>query len=217
MTVLRTTALIDAPETVVREALASLGPLARIELAGRGATVTGEVIATAGGTLLTCSLRWHRFGVAVDMALWRRRLLARLGVVISEVRRRAQARLVVAAAIVADSRVLAAQRAYPAELAGRWELPGGRVEPGEAPAGAVVREIREELGAVVRTGARLGGGTPLPGGLVLQAYVAHLVAGEPAAREHRALRWLSAGELDAVDWLDADRALLPALRTVLGG
>jgi 8-oxo-dGTP pyrophosphatase MutT (NUDIX family) len=69
--------------------------------------------------------------------------------------------LVVAAAIVQAGRVLAAQRSYPAELADCWEFPGGKVEPGEKPATALVREIREELGVDVAVHERLGDDVPL--------------------------------------------------------
>ncbi|MET9965659.1 NUDIX domain-containing protein, partial [Streptomyces sp. NPDC006356] len=55
-------------------------------------------------------------------------------------------RIVVGAALLAGGRLLAARRSAPEELAGRWELPGGKVEPGEAPEAALVRELREELG-----------------------------------------------------------------------
>jgi 8-oxo-dGTP diphosphatase len=60
---------------------------------------------------------------------------------------------VVGAAIVRDGRVLAARRTHPAETAGRWEFPGGKVEPGETPQAALAREITEELGARVAVGA----------------------------------------------------------------
>ena len=61
----------------------------------------------------------------------------------------ASARVVVGAAIVRDGRVLACRRTSPVEAAGRWELPGGKVEPGETPEAALVREVREELGVGV--------------------------------------------------------------------
>ena len=59
--------------------------------------------------------------------------------------------VVVAAAIVRDGRVLAARRTQPANVAGRWELPGGKVDPGETPEQALVRELREELGIETAT------------------------------------------------------------------
>ena len=124
--------------------------------------------------------------------------------------------VVVGAAIVCDARVLAAQRAEPPRLAGYWEFPGGKVEPGEGEVAALVRECREELGVEVAVGPRLGGDVPLPGGTAtLRVFTAQVVAGTPTALEHRALRWLAAGEVDAVDWLPTNAPLLPALRALL--
>jgi 8-oxo-dGTP diphosphatase len=127
--------------------------------------------------------------------------------------------VVVGAAIVRARRVLAARRCRPTELAGRWELPGGRVEPGESEPAAVRRECREELGALVTVAARLGPEVVLPGGsgAVLRVWAASLEAGspEPRALEHSGLRWVSVAELAGLDWLDADRALLPDLAALL--
>ena len=123
---------------------------------------------------------------------------------------------VVGAAIIADGAVLAAQRSYPPELAGRWEFPGGRVEDGETEQDAVVREIREELGATVQVTGRIGPEQVLPNGWLLRIHAARLVDGQlPDALEHHALRWVGAAELTSLDWLDADRAVLPALRDLL--
>src|SRR5690606_41296970 len=66
------------------------------------------------------------------------------------------------AAIVRAGRLLAQQRGYPDHLAGQWELPGGRVEPGETEVDALVRECVEELGVQVRVGDRVGPDVPLP-------------------------------------------------------
>jgi 8-oxo-dGTP diphosphatase len=127
-------------------------------------------------------------------------------------------RVVVGAAIVRDRRLLAQQRAWPASHAGRWELPGGRVEHGESDADALVRECAEELGVRVAPGERVGEDVPLPGGRsVLRIYAATLAdpSAEPHAVEHRALRWLDAADLTTVDWLDADRMLVPWLHALL--
>jgi 8-oxo-dGTP diphosphatase len=126
--------------------------------------------------------------------------------------------IVVGAAIVRGRRLLAQQRASPAAVAGRWELPGGRVEDGETETGALVRECLEELGVHVVPGRRVGGDLALPGGrAVLRVYAAALrdAGAAPRALEHRAVRWLAAVELDTVNWLDADRTLLPCLRALL--
>lgn len=121
------------------------------------------------------------------------------------------------AAILRGGSVLAQQRAYPAADAGRWELPGGRVEPGESEPAAVIRECLEELGVRVRVGARLGPDVALRDGMVLRVYVAELdpPRARPHPREHRAVRWLTLSTVDSVEWLAADRVLLPALRGLL--
>ncbi|EIF00353.1 NUDIX domain-containing protein [Saccharomonospora glauca] len=127
------------------------------------------------------------------------------------------ATVVVGAAVVRDGRLLAQQRAFPAEAAGLWELPGGRVEPGESDAEAVRRECVEELGVDVVVGDRVGADVPLPNGMVLRVYAATLrdAEAEPRAVEHRALRWLPAAELREIDWLPADRVLVPDLLALL--
>ncbi|MFN2478348.1 MAG: (deoxy)nucleoside triphosphate pyrophosphohydrolase [Pseudonocardiaceae bacterium] len=125
--------------------------------------------------------------------------------------------VVVAAALVRAGRVLAQQRAYPPELAGRWELPGGRVEPEEDAREALVRECREELGVEVVPGERLGSDVALPGGYVLRVHVAWLAqpTATPVPREHAALRWVDVTDLAELDWLDADRAIVSDLAVLL--
>jgi 8-oxo-dGTP diphosphatase len=124
-------------------------------------------------------------------------------------------RLVVGAAILRGGRMLAARRTRPAAAVGRWELPGGKVEPGEDPTAALVREIDEELGCVVEVDSWLPGQTRISDDLVLRIAVAALVSGTPEPREHDAVRWLGSGELDDVDWLDSDRPFLASLRALL--
>src|SRR5262245_23337075 len=121
-------------------------------------------------------------------------------------------RLVAGAAIVRHGRVLAARRTHPAELAGRWEFPGGKVDPGETEEAAAVREIREELGCEVEVVRRVPGEHPLDRGFVLRVYEAVLRAGEPIPHEHDAIRWLGPEELDDVDWLAAELPFVAALR-----
>ncbi len=127
--------------------------------------------------------------------------------------------VVVGAAIVRDGMLLAACRARPAELAGRWELPGGQVEHGESEVAALRRECREELGVSVQVQRRLGPDlllSPVAHG-VLRVYLAALTPGspEPSAVEHAELRWVGVGELRGLDWLDADWVLLPELAAAL--
>lgn len=134
--------------------------------------------------------------------------------------------MVVAVALVRRQRLLVACRAYPATLAGLWELPGGKVEAGETEPDAVVRECREELGVDVAPGRRIGPELPVAGeagdggaragsGLVVRAWTARLVRGEPGPREHRELRWITAQQLPALAWLPADRALVGPLARLL--
>jgi 8-oxo-dGTP diphosphatase len=120
--------------------------------------------------------------------------------------------IVVGAAIIADGRLLAAQRAEPPELAGGWEFPGGKVDPGEADEDALVRECREELGVEVKLGERIGGDWPLTATTVLRVWTAEITEGTPRPLEHRALRWLAADEVYQVPWLDGD---LPVVGAVL--
>jgi 8-oxo-dGTP diphosphatase len=125
--------------------------------------------------------------------------------------------VVVGAAIIADGRLLAAQRAEPAELAGGWEFPGGKVDPGEADEDALVRECREELGVEIKLRERIGGDWPLTPSAVLRVWIAELVEGTPRPLEHLALRWLAADELYDVPWLTADLPIVDAIRSHLPG
>ena len=123
--------------------------------------------------------------------------------------------VVVGAAIVRAGRVLAARRSAPPELAGGWEFPGGKVEPGESDAAALARECREELGISIAV-AELLGATELGPAWELRVYRADLVTGEPRAlQDHDELRWLHADELESVRWLPADRPLLAAVAAAL--
>jgi 8-oxo-dGTP diphosphatase len=126
--------------------------------------------------------------------------------------------LVVGVALVHEGRVLAARRSYPADAAGRWELPGGKVDDGETPETALVREVNEELGCRVSVTGWLEAEVTIRPGLVLRVATADLVDGEPVTRagEHDAVRWLRGDQLDVVDWLEADRPFVDALRDVVG-
>jgi 8-oxo-dGTP diphosphatase len=126
-------------------------------------------------------------------------------------------RLVVGAAVVQGARVLAARRTAPPEAAGRWEFPGGKVEPGETAESALVREIAEELGCSISVTGWLEGEAEIGSTHLLRVATARLLGDEvrPAPHEHDAIRWLTSAELDDVDWLAPDRPFLPELRTLL--
>ncbi|MGC4954145.1 (deoxy)nucleoside triphosphate pyrophosphohydrolase [Actinomadura citrea] len=119
--------------------------------------------------------------------------------------------VVVGAAILADGRLLAAQRAEPPHMAGGWELPGGKVDPGESDEDALVRECHEELAVKVRLVRRVGGDWRLSERAVLRVWTAELVEGEPQPLEHLELRWLTPPELYDVDWLPGDRPVIDLL------
>ncbi len=134
--------------------------------------------------------------------------------------------LVVAAAIVdhvaRPRRLLAARRSAPKSLAGRWEFPGGKVEPDEDPLVALHREIAEELGVRVRVGTvvpgPMAGDWPVLSGQMMRVWTAVLAGGEPRPLlDHDELRWLGPGEWDAVPWLEGDVPIVEALaRSAVG-
>ena len=108
----------------------------------------------------------------------------------------------------------ALRRTAPAAAAGRWELPGGKVEPDEDPGAALVRELREELGVTAVVVGWLAGEAAI--GETHRLRVAGCRSDdEPRPTEHDAVRRLGADELDDVDWLDPDRPFLSELRGLL--
>lgn len=131
----------------------------------------------------------------------------------------------VAAAIVDDlaapHRLLAARRSRPAHLAGRWEFPGGKVDPGETPVEAVHRELREELGVGVQLGRELvgpdGGAWIITERHTMRLWLARIDDGSPAPLvEHDELRWLARGRWSSVPWLEGDVRIVAALESFVG-
>ncbi len=123
--------------------------------------------------------------------------------------------IVVAGALISQGALLVAQRDRPAELAGLWELPGGKVAPGEDDGAALARELHEELGVEVSVGARIGQAVALNATMTLRAYRVALTAGSPQPHDHRALRWVTADELTGLDWVPADRVWIDDLAAVM--
>lgn len=112
--------------------------------------------------------------------------------------------------------VLACRRTGPPELAGLWEFPGGKVEPGETDEVAVRREISEELLVEIVLHGPLGGELPMVGGHgVWQPYVATVIAGEPQRVDHDELRWLTAGQLHDIPWLASDVPVMTDVEQLL--
>ncbi|GID25335.1 8-oxo-dGTP diphosphatase [Paractinoplanes brasiliensis] len=122
-----------------------------------------------------------------------------------------------AAVIIVAGRVLACERSAPPEVAGRWEFPGGKVEPGETDQVALARECAEELGVRVEVGDRVGPDVPLAHGrAVLRVFAVRLLEGDvPRALEHTSMRWLAKDELDSVHWLPADKPIVAELPALL--
>ena len=115
--------------------------------------------------------------------------------------------LVVACALVdADRRVLLAQRPEGKQMAGLWEFPGGKIEPGETEQETLAREINEELGVAIEVGEHIVT-TSYDydfGTVNLSTYYCALEGSTPTAREHSELRWVEPRQLLSLDWAPAD-------------
>ncbi len=119
---------------------------------------------------------------------------------------------VVAAIIRRNGRILATQRGY-GEFKDGWEFPGGKTERGETPQQALIREIKEELKSEILVGEKLCTVEyDYPKfHLTMHCFWCDLLDGEPVLLEHEAARWLTADELNSVDWLPADVQVVEAI------
>lgn len=124
---------------------------------------------------------------------------------------------VVAAVIQDGNRVFATQRGY-GDFKDGWEFPGGKIEPGETPQQALKREIEEELDTEITVGDLL---TVVEYDypdfhLSMQCFLCTVAAGNLVLKEHEAAKWLTAEELDSVDWLPADIQVVDAYKVERG-
>ena len=120
---------------------------------------------------------------------------------------------VVGAVIVRDGEFLATQRGY-GEFEGWWEFPGGKVEPGETPEQALVREIDEELEAKIEVDNYLVTAEYdyETFHLSMRCYFCHLIGDHVKLLEHSAAKWLNLSNADTVNWLPADIQVVNAIR-----
>jgi len=119
---------------------------------------------------------------------------------------------VVGAVIVVDDLILCTRRGT-GPLAGKWEFPGGKIDPGETPQDALVREVREELGCVVGVGDEVTTTRYAYdfATIALTTFYCTLTEGRPKLTEHTAARWLTPAGLVELDWAPAD---IPAVRLI---
>jgi 8-oxo-dGTP diphosphatase len=199
---------------------------------GRGwVTHSRRFTATGAGTVVDEQVDWETglpgaLAGLVDRLVLRRRISRAMrahldAYAVAAERRALDVLQVVGAAIVDGGRVLVARRSG-GPYDGLWEFPGGKVEPGESDLAALVRECAEELGVAIEPRSFVGEvlldgvvGGGAPGSSTLRVWWARLAGGEPVAHEHAELRWVDAAALEDLDWIAADRPLLPAVRAVL--
>ena len=120
---------------------------------------------------------------------------------------------VVAAIIKQDDKIFATQRGY-GEFKGGWEFPGGKIEAGETPEEALVREIKEELNVEIAVGEHIGTVEyDYPTfHLSMQCFMAEIKSGELILNEHESAKWLTRDTMDSVNWLAADQGVVEKLK-----
>lgn len=239
MTGLRLSTIVDAPLTVAFDVARALGrpwaePLQELESVrperdryaltdrdGRRIVHARRFTATGRGTRVDEEVQWSpggRLPGVLGRRRLRRALQAHLDAYAAAATERAtEVVQVVGAAVIEGGRLLVARRDG-GPYDGRWEFPGGKVERGETDAMGLAREIREELGIGIEVQDFLGevvldgsvGGGPA-GISTLRVWRCRPAGGVPEAREHAELRWVGAADLGTLDWIAADRPLLPAV------
>lgn len=123
---------------------------------------------------------------------------------------------VVAAIITHNDQIFATQRGY-GEFKDGWEFPGGKMEPGETPQQALMREIREELDTEIEVGSLVETVEyDYPNfHLTMHCFLCTIRSGELVLKEHEAAKWLTRAELDSVDWLPADVKVVEKLKVLV--
>lgn len=124
---------------------------------------------------------------------------------------------VVGAILLRDNKILCAKRGQTKSLANLWEFPGGKIETGETPQKALIRELQEELLITVQVNELPFEVTTYEydfGIVTLTTFICHLFSGEPQLTEHEEVSWLQPNELDQLEWAPAD---IPAVKKIMRG
>lgn len=116
-----------------------------------------------------------------------------------------------------NGRFLACQRPQGKHLGGLWEFPGGKIDPGESPQGALIREISEELAVDIEVDQALQAVVCNYGvkQVRLHPFRCRILCGEPHPVEHERIQWCAPGDFDALEWAEADLPILAEIRAAL--